>query len=382
MIPFADLRLQYEGLRSELEPALAELFAEQAFVLGPRVAAFEHSLGEFLGAGHVVGVKSGSDALLLALLALGVGPGDEVVTTPFTFFATAGAISRAGARPVFADIRPDTLALDARAVSRAMGPRTKAILVVHLFGQPADLDELGALAADRGVALVEDAAQALGATHRGRAIGTIGSLGCFSFHPSKPLGAFGDAGAVVTNDAELAARVVRLRTHGCVRKNDHELPFGGNHRLDALQAAVLSVKLPRLPGWLAARRAHAQAYDERLSGVPGLALPPRVASAESSASAYTLRVRDGRRDALARHLRQGGVESAVYYPKPLHRQAAFSSLELGSLALPVAEAAAGEVLSLPIYPELSAPDREHVAECVLDFFAAPAARRVAGEGAR
>ena len=383
MIPMADLRRQYAELAGELGAELGGLFAEQAFVLGPRVAAFERSLGTYLDVPYVVGVKSGSDALLVALLALGIGPGDEVVTTPFTFFATAGAVVRAGARPVFADVRPDTLALDPDAVRRALTPRTRAILVVHLFGQPADLDSLGEIAAERGVALVEDAAQALGATYRGRAAGGHGRVGCFSFHPSKPLGAFGDAGAVVTRDAALAARVVRLRTHGSVRKNEHELPFGGNHRLDALQAAVLSVKLPHLPRWLEARRAHARAYDEGLSEVAGLRLPPRVPSTESSASAYTVRVDGGDRDALARHLHAVGIESAIYYPKPLHLQEAFSRLGLGPHQLPVAEAAAKDVLSLPIYPELSCADRQHVIGAVREFFASAAqtSRAMAG-GAR
>ncbi len=369
MIPMADLRLQYEALKSEIDAALGALYEEQAFVLGPRVAAFERELAGFVGVPHAVGVKSGSDALLLALLGLGIGPGDEVVTTPFTFFATAGAIVRAGAKPVFADVRPDTLALDPRAVVRALGPRTRAILVVHLFGQPAELDELGSLAAEHGIALVEDCAQALGATYRGRGVGGFGRAGCFSFHPSKPLGAFGDAGAVVTSDPELAERLARLRTHGALQKNEHELPFGGNHRLDALQATVLSVKLPHLPGWLEARRAHAQAYDEALGGISGLALPPRIPGTESSFSSYTLRVRHGRRDALARHLHAAGVESAVYYPKPLHHQRAFRALGIAEEALPVAEQAAGEVLSIPIHPELSSADSRRVCEAVRGFFA-------------
>lgn len=381
MIPMADLRLQYEGLKSEIEAALGSLYAEQAFVLGPRVAAFESEFADFVGVPHAVGVKSGSDALLLSLLSLGIGPGDEVVTTPFSFFATAGAISRAGAKPVFADVRPDTLALDPRAVSRALRPRTKAILVVHLFGQPAELDELGALAAERGIALVEDCAQALGATHRGRMVGGLGRLGCFSFHPSKPLGAFGDAGAVVTSDPELAARLAKLRTHGALRKNEHELPFGGNHRLDALQAAVLSVKLPHLPRWLDARRAHASAYDEALGEIAGLTLPARIPGTESSHSAYTLRVKHGLRDALARHLRAAGVETAVYYPKPLHQQRAFAELGVGSETLPVAEQAAGEVLSIPIHPELSSADRARVCDAMREFFALPMQARVSGAGA-
>ena len=380
MIPLVDLRLQHEGLRSEIEALLRSIVDEQAFVLGPRVAAFESAFAGFVGVPHAVGVKSGSDALLLALLALGIGPGDEVVTTPFSFFATAGAILRAGAKPVFADVRPDTLALDPRAVRRALGPRTRAILVVHLFGQPAELDELSGLAAERGIALVEDCAQALGATYRGRAVGTYGAVACFSFHPSKPLGAFGDAGAVTTSDPELFGRLARLRTHGALKKNEHELPFGGNHRLDALQAAVLSVKLPHLPRWLEMRRTHASAYEEALGGMAGLALPPRIPGAQSSFSAYTLRVRDGLRDALARHLRTAGVESAVYYPKPLHFQGAFSELGLTTGALPVAEAAAADVLSIPIYPELSSTNRELVIDAVEDFFAASLKARASGTG--
>ena len=368
MIQMTDLRLQVLGLKSEIRAALDALLEEQAFVLGPRVAAFETALGQFLNVRHVVGVKSGSDALLLSLLALGIGPGDEVVTTPFSFFATAGAIRRAGATPVFADVCADTLALDPRAVQSVLSPRTKAIIVVHLFGQPAELGELCALADERGIALVEDSAQALGATYRGRPVGTIGRLGCYSFHPSKPLGAFGDAGAVVTNDAGLAARIQKLRTHGGLRKNEHELPFGGNHRLDALQAAILSVKLPRLPGWIDARRAHARAYDEALGNVSGLALPRRVAGTESSYSAYSLRVANGLRGALVRHLRAAGVESAVYYPKPLHLQQALADLARRPGSLPVAERAAGEVLSIPIYPELTREARERVAASVRDFF--------------
>jgi dTDP-4-amino-4,6-dideoxygalactose transaminase len=281
---------------------------------------------------------------------------------------------------VFADVRPDTLALDPRAVRRVLGRRTRAILVVHLFGQPAELDELSGLASERGIALVEDCAQALGATYRGRAVGSHGHVGCFSFHPSKPLGAFGDAGAVVTRDPELFGRVARLRTHGALRKNEHELPFGGNHRLDALQAAVLSVKLPHLPRWLDARRAHAAAYDEAFGGRASLALPPRIPGTESSFSAYTLRVKDGLRDALGRHLRAAGVESAVYYPKPLHLQRAFSELGLTTGALPASEAAAGEVLSIPIYPELSSTNRDRVIAAVEEFFAASLEARASGTG--
>jgi len=243
--------------------------------------------------------------------------------------------------------------------------------VVHLFGQPAELAELSELAAERGLSLVEDCAQALGAKYHEKPVGGFGRLGCFSFHPSKPLGAFGDAGAVVTRDPELASRLAHLRTHGALQRNEHELPFGGNHRLDALQAAVLSVKLPHVPGWLEARRIHATAYDEELRDTPEIELPPRTSGTESSFSAYTLRVKHGHRDALARHLRAAGIESAVYYPKPLHLQRAFSGLDLGQRALPIAEAAAEQVLSIPIYPELSNANRARVSRTVRDFFALP-----------
>jgi dTDP-4-amino-4,6-dideoxygalactose transaminase len=368
VIPLADLRSQFASIAPEIRAALDGLFEVQEFVLGSRVASFERSLAEFLEVPHAVGVKSGSDALLLALIALGVGPGDEVVTTPFSFFATAGSIVRAGATPVFVDVRPDTLNLDPRAVSAALGPRTRAILAVHLFGQPAELDELLVLANARGIALVEDAAQALGATYQGRRVGGIGHVGCLSFHPSKPLGAFGDAGAVVTRDAELAVRLARLRTHGSLEKHRHELARGGNHRLDALQAAVLSVKLPRLSGWLAARRALAAYYRRELEGLDGLALPPRVPGTESSESVYTLRVEAGRRDGLRRHLHASGVASAVHYPKPIHLQPACEALGYGPGSFPIAEAASREVLSIPIFPELTVEDREQVVRAVKSYF--------------
>jgi len=366
-VPLLDLRAQYAGLREEIQAALAAVCEEQAFVLGPRVEAFEREIATFSGVACAVGVKSGSDALYLALLALGIGEGDEVVTTPFSFFATAGAIVRAGATPVFADVDARTLNLDVRRARAAVTPKTRAILPVHLFGVPAELDELVELGGAYGVPVIEDAAQALGARHHGRAAGSVGRVGCFSFHPSKPLGAFGDGGMLITNDEALAERLRKLRVHGATGKYEHELPGGGNHRLDALQAAVLSVKLRKLEAFLRARADFAAYYTQELSGVAGLELPPAVPGTTSSHSLYTLRVMDGRRDALKHALAEQGIETAIHYPKPLHLQPALSRFRRAEL--PVAERAALEVLSLPLYPELGEERAGYVVARVREFFA-------------
>ena len=369
-VPLLDLRAEYAVLREEIQAALADVCEEQVFVLGPRVEAFEREIAQFCGVSHAVGVKSGSDALYLALLALGVGPGDEVVTTPFSFFATAGAIVRAGATPVFADVDARTLNLDAAQARAAVSAKTRAILPVHLYGVPAELDELGALADERGIPVIEDAAQALGARYRGRAAGSVGRVGCFSFHPSKPLGAFGDGGMLITGDADLAARLRKLRVHGASGKYEHELSGGGNHRLDALQAAVLSVKLRHLEAFLRARAETAAYYTRELADVAGLELSPPAANGVSSHSVFTVRLRDGRRDALKRALAEHGIETAVHYPKPLHLQPALSRFRRG--ALPVAERAALEVLSLPLYPELGEERAAYVVSRVRAFFASRA----------
>ncbi len=365
-VPLLDLRAQYASLHGEIQAALAAVCEEQVFVLGPRVVAFERELAQFCGVSHAVGVKSGSDALYLALLANGVGPGDEVVTTPFSFFATAGAIVRLGATPVFADVDASTLNLDIEQARAAVSAKTRAILPVHLFGMPAELDELVRLGDEHGVPVIEDAAQALGARYRDRAAGSVGRVGCFSFHPSKPLGAFGDGGMLVTNDDALAARLRKLRVHGASGKYEHELPGGGNHRLDALQAAVLSVKLRHLDAFLRARAEYAAYYARELAGLGGVELPAAVDGRASSHSVFTLRVKDGRRDALQRALAEHGVETAIHYPKPLHLQPALSRYRRGPL--PVAEAAALEVLSLPLYPELGTERAAHVVSRVRAFF--------------
>jgi dTDP-4-amino-4,6-dideoxygalactose transaminase len=374
-IPTLDLEAHHAPLRGELEEAARRVLRSNAFILGPEVAAFEREVAAVLGVGRAIGVSSGSDALVLALLACGVGPGDEVVTTPFSFFATAGAIARVGARPVFADVEPTTLNLDPEAAIARLGPRTRATLVVHLFGRVARTASLEAACAAAGVPLVEDAAQAIGAWRqddpgpageRGqrRPAGAIGRVAALSFFPSKNLGALGDGGLVVTGDAELADRVAQLRLHGARAKHDH-VAVGGNFRLDELQAAFLRVKLPHLAGWTARRRTLAAHYREALAGLP-LGLPP--ADDGCVWNQMVVRVRGGQREALARHLATRGIDTAVYYPRPLHLQPALASLGHGPGDFPHAERAAAEVLSLPLYPELADGAVLRVTDAVRGFF--------------
>ena len=372
-VPLLDLSAQYRGLADEVMGAVRGVIEEQRFILGPVVERFEAEVAALLGIPHAVGCASGTDALLLSLRALDVGRGDEVVTTPFTFFATAGAIHNVGARPVFADIRPDTFNLDPAAAEAAVTPRTRALMPVHLFGQMAEMPAFRALAARSELGLIEDAAQAIGARQRledGRWIttGSLGELCAFSFFPSKNLGGFGDGGMVVGNDAALAERLRKLRVHGGVQMYHHE-EVGYNSRLDALQAAVLSVKLPHLAAWSAARRRHAAFYDEALAGVEGLVTPTVRPENETIVNQYTVRVLGGKRDALAAHLKARGVGSSVYYPLPLHLQECFAYLGYREGQFPESERAAKEVLSLPVYPELSAAQLEYVAESVRAFFA-------------
>lgn len=368
-VPLLDLAAQHEPFGERLLSAIRRVQNSQRFVLGPEVERFEAGAAAHLGVGGAVGVSSGSDALVTALLALGIGAGDEVVTTPFSFFATIESILRVGAVPRFADLSPGRFDLDPENAGAAIGPRTRAILVVHLFGRPALLGPLLELSARHRIALVEDAAQAFGAKLSGRALGSFGALGCFSFQPTKPLGAFGDAGLVVARDPDHLSRVRLLRSHGAVEKHRHLL-IGGNHRMDAVQAAVLSEKLGALSGWLERRREHARAYTEALSGVDGLRVPGWEPEEEPSFASYTVRVSAGRRGELRGFLAECGIESAVHYPLCLHRQPALVELGLGLKegALPEAERAASEVLSLPIYPELHQVARAHVIDSVRAFF--------------
>jgi dTDP-4-amino-4,6-dideoxygalactose transaminase len=373
-VPLLDLTLQFRGIADEMQQVLQQVVEEQRFILGPTVDRFESEVAAALGVEHAVGCASGTDAILLSLRALDVKRDDEVVTSPFTFFATAGAIHNVGARPVFADIRPDTFNLDPAAAESAIGERTRALMPVHLFGQMAEMEAFRALGDRHGVPVIEDAAQAIGARQRlsnGKWI-TTGSLGdacAFSFFPSKNLGAFGDAGMVVTGDAALAERLRKLRVHGGRQMYHHE-EVGYNSRLDALQAAVLSVKLPYLAGWSEQRRAHARFYDEALAGLDGIVTPVVLPENETIVNQYTIRVRDGRRDALIEHLREHGVGSGVYYPVPLHLQECFEYLGCRRGQFPESERAAEEVLSLPVFPELTPEQVEHVAASVRGFFGA------------
>lgn len=360
-VPFFDRTRGDAAIEGELTAAFQRVVRSGRYILGPEVEALERECAKAIGVGHAVGVSSGSDAVLAALMALRVGPGDEVICPAYTFFATAGAVARLGATPVFVDSDPSTYLIDPAAAAARITPRTRAIVPVHLFGRCADV---GALRAITSLPVIEDAAQAFGA----RTAGAMGELGCFSFFPTKNLGGFGDGGLVTTADAELASRVRLLRAHGAPVKN-HHTDVGGNFRLDALQAALLRVTLPRVGADIAARRQHAALYD-RLFGDAGLAdIAPPPASSEATYNQYVIRVRGaGARDRLRAFLGEKGVGTEVYYPVALHRQPCFASLGLGEGSLPVAEAAARETLALPIFPELTAPEIEAVVEQIEAFF--------------
>ncbi|MBN1556757.1 MAG: DegT/DnrJ/EryC1/StrS family aminotransferase, partial [Lentisphaerae bacterium] len=386
-VPLLDLKAQYAALRDEIRPVLDAVCASQRFIMGPRVEAFERHAAAYCGTAEAVGVSSGTDALLAALMALDVGPGDAVITTPYSFFATAGSIARLGATPVFADIDPETYNLDPAAAEALLAAlperfrslRPRVLMPVHLFGQTADMAPLLALAERYGLHVVEDACQAIGAEYPGprhaadgsaahgvKRAGSLGDMGCFSFFPSKNLGGFGDGGLVTTNDTALAERLRLLRNHGAHPKYYHAL-VGGNFRLDALQAAVLDVKLPHLDAWHAARRAHAAFYDRALAGSP--VRPPAAVYRDSGAAQYhiynqyVVRVPD--RDAVRAGLHEAGIGSEVYYPVPLHRQACFRELGYREGDLPVSERAARETLALPVYPELTESMTAYVADTLL-----------------
>lgn len=371
-VPLLDLNEQYRQIAQPLQEAILQVVEEQRFILGPVVDRFEQEVASYLNVRHAIGCASGTDAILLGLRALGVARGDAVVTSPFTFFATAGAIHNLGARPVFADIDPASFNLDPAAAEAAMGEGARAIVPVHLFGQMAPMEAFRALADRRGVALLEDAAQAIGARQRTQAgawitTGTLGDACAFSFFPTKNLGAFGDAGMVVTGSDAVADRLRRLRVHGGRQMYHHE-EVGYNSRLDAIQAAILSVKLPHLAAWSTARRENARFYDECFADLDGVVVPCVPLGNESIVNQYTLRVGGGKRDELRDFLGERGVGSAVYYPVPLHLQECFAHLGYREGDFPESERAAREVLSLPVFPELSEAQRAHVADSVLSFF--------------
>ncbi len=367
-VPLQDLAAHHEPLMPELAAAAVRVLTSGRFITGAETEAFEREAAAALSIPHAVGVSSGTDGLLAALMACGVGPGDEVVTTPFSFFASVEAILRLGATPVFADVDPSTLNIDPTAATARIGPRTKAVLVVHLFGRAARLDGLEEACAARDIPIVEDAAQAIGARSEGRPVGALGRAAVVSFFPSKNLGGFGDGGMVLTTNADFAARVRVLRVHGATAKNRHEI-LGGNFRLDELQAALLRVKLPHLSRWTERRREIAERYRQRLGSAvaaAGVELPPLDPG--SVWNQFVLRVRDHARDPLGQHLAAAGVATAVYYPTPLHLQPALAHLGLRAGALPHAERAAAEALALPIYPELSFAAVDRVAAAVAAFF--------------
>lgn len=364
-VPLLDLKAQHETIRADVEAAVLGVLESQRFILGPVVQRFEAACAQYCATEHAIGVSSGTDALLVALMALDIGPGDEVITTPFTFFATAGCPSRVGATPVFADIDPVTFNLEPDRVAERITDRTKAVIVVHLFGQCAPMDPLRALCEDRGIAIIEDAAQSIGAEIDGRRAGSIGDIGCFSFFPSKNLGGIGDGGLVTARDPELARKLRVLRGHGASPKYFHAL-VGGNFRLDAIQAAVLEVKLAHLDRWHEARQRNAARYHELLADLDGeaIVLPATVEGRRHIWNQYTLRVLGGRRDALREHLQAAGIGCEIYYPRPLHLQECFAYLGHERGQLPVSERASEEVLSIPVYPELTEGQIAEVAAAV------------------
>jgi dTDP-4-amino-4,6-dideoxygalactose transaminase len=362
-VPLVDLAAQYRSIQPDVDRAIQRVLERTAFILGDEVREFEAAFAEYVGASGAVGVSSGTAAIELSLRAIGLQPGDEVITTAHTFIATAEAITNAGGRPVFADIDPETFNIDPSRVEELITPRTRALLPVHLYGQPADLPALLEIAKRRGLYLIEDAAQAVGAEIDGRRCGSIGHLACFSFYPGKNLGAYGDAGAVTSDDADLLARIRRMRDHGRTTKYEH-VEVGYAERIDALQAAVLAAKLPHLEGWNEARRAHARRYGELLAGEP---VWPPVERPGLRHVYHLYVVRTPRRDALLAHLQANGIAAGIHYPIPLHRQPAYEDLGYGDVSLPATERAAEEVLSLPMYPELTDEQLEHIVGCVRSF---------------
>jgi dTDP-4-amino-4,6-dideoxygalactose transaminase len=367
--PFLDLQAQFAGIRAEVLAAVIKVLESQHFILGPEVETLEKEVARMVGCHSAIGCASGSDALLLALMALEIGPRDEVITTPFTFVATAGSIARLGARPVFVDIDSDDLNLDPGEVMKAVTPRTRAILPVHLFGLPADMDSILEIARVHRVPVIEDAAQAIGARHRGKAVGGMGIAGCFSFFPSKNLGGAGDGGMITTSDPELADRLRVLRTHGSRNKYQYEL-LGINSRLDTLQAAILKAKLPHLDEWTAGRRRNAELYRRLFveSGLDDIVrLPPLIQDRTHVYNQFVIRV--PRRDELREYLRSSGIPSEIYYPHPLHLQRSFSYLNYHKGQFPKAEVACGQVLALPVYPEMSNTQLQMVVSGIAKFFA-------------
>jgi dTDP-4-amino-4,6-dideoxygalactose transaminase len=366
-VPYVDLPAQHARLKTRLLEAVGRVLDHASFILGPEVELFENRFAALCGAAHAVGVNSGTDALLLALTTLGIGPGDEVITVPNSFVATASCIALAGARPVFVDVGPDYL-MDPEALEAAITPRTRAIMPVHLTGRPADMGRILQVARRHGLAVIEDCAQAVGAAWEGHPVGSQGTIGCFSLHPLKNLNACGDAGVLTTQDAALAERLRRARNLG-LRDRNHCQQFSGNSRLDTLQAALLLVKMDYLEEWTSARQANARFYRQALAGLEGLELPfPERPQERSVYHLFVVQAED--RDRLQAYLAERGVGTAVHYPVPIHLQPAAAYLGWGPGSFPRAERQATRILSLPVYPELSSEQRHYVAACIREFYGA------------
>ncbi len=365
-VPLLDLKAQYALIKDEVLAAVGEVLDSQICILGPKVEELEHRVAALSGCRFAVGLSSGTDALLASLMALDIGPGDEVITTPFTFFATAGSIARLGALPVFVDIEPRTFNIDPNRIEAAISPRTRAIIPVHLFGQVADMDPIMEIAARHGIPVIEDAAQAISATYKDRKAGSIGAIGCFSFFPSKNLGGAGDGGMAVTNDPALYERLLLMRSHGSKPKYYHKF-VGGNFRLDPLQAAILLVKLPHLDAWSAARRRNAALYGREFAST-SVVTPFIRPDCLSIFNQYSIRVGD--RDGLRKALSNAQVGTEIYYPVPMHLQQCFAGKCRVAGLLIESEQAASHVLALPIYPELTEEQIVFVAQSVKEFVAA------------
>ena len=364
-VPFLDLKAQYATIKDEIHTAVSEVMENTAFAGGPFVAGFEQAFAEFCGCKNAIGVGNGTDALWLSLLTLGIGPGDEVITVPNTFIATAEAITYCGAKPVFVDVDPKTCNMDPNkledCLKKCLSPRLKAVIPVHLFGQTADMDPILTIARAHGLHVVEDACQAHGAEYKGRKAGTMGDTGCFSFYPGKNLGAYGEAGAVVTNDDAIAEKIRIFRDHGQAKKYYHNV-IGWNARMDGIQGAVLSVKLKHLARWNEARREHAREYSRLLSPVEGVLIPREADYARHVFHIYAIRIKQ--RDRLLASLSEKGISCGIHYPVPVHLQKAYHGLGLAQGSFPVAEACAEEFLSLPMFPELKSEQIAYVADTI------------------
>jgi len=369
-VPFLDLKRQYESIKEEINNAIQTVLQSQQFILGQEVEEFERRMAKYCNAKHAIGVASGTDALLLSLKACNIS--DGVITSPFTFFATAGAIHNAGATPIFADIEPDTYNVDAEEIKKLLNSKenkkVKAILPVHLFGQAAEMDALMEVAEEHDLVVIEDAAQAIGEEYYGKKVGSM-TIGCFSFFPSKNLGGYGDGGLITTNDDELADKIRTLRMHGAKPKYYHHV-IGYNSRLDTIQAAILNVKLNHLEEWTTKRQDNAMFYSRALGDITDdkLELPQIAEGRRHIFNQYTVRVKNGKRDKLKKFLEEQGISTAIYYPLPLHLQPCFSFLDYGKGDFPSAEKASAEVLSLPVYPELGKEERGYVVDKILEFF--------------